>query len=948
MARHPTVTLPFRPSAVIRGAVQSVNEKILDQSIKHAVFLEGLKTGEVNKIIKFLNNDVLPDYVTQLRARLDKIDIKGFDLGPVTTRRLKERLAGTNEFLSAGIRKAGGTLRRDLESIAISEAEWARRVLAGHLGPLGVDTLLPSTALLRSVVSARPFQGALLKDWVKGWERATLQGIDRQIKIGLVAGEGTQQIVRRVIGSPGAAGVFQGLRRNATAIVRTSVNHTTTHAREVTFQENRDVVKGVQWVSTLDGRTTFICMGLDGRIFRVDSGQRPPAHINCRSTTVPVLRSLEELGLTNAQKIKIPEGTRASMNGQVPAKVRYGDFLKRIDKTDPAFVTRTLGPGRAKLWREGKVHITRFTDQNLKPITLKELRQLEGLDKPAPKLPGEIGPRKPRRPPGGGPTPLPPPPKPPKPKLPDKPAPDIPAPTVKKHIDDVKFPEFASQGVYQSPLKETRLRTGGPGSIFKVGATEDHAHTLQRYLRLNVEASNIEIKNVIGFGDDVAQVSLNTAVRNILTGSPTLDVAAPVGVRIGKKIHLMDVRGNSVVSAMKLVGKRNVRIHVMDFDAPEFVPYKKALLRVNQGSDRPAFRGRGYQKGAPTLTLRAIIEEILEPQIRGRELPYTPADLAVEILERVKAASLSSEQLAVLASPQLGSGLRVVLDVSAGLRSGKEVADEISKLIGDSDVGLTGKLNRAKRLREEIGKLIPGSERWKGLQKRIERLNKEIRTTPTLDKIIREVLELPEDRRLKVVIDRTEVDKLPRHFGDVVDSVIDEGDFRTRLDKSQEFVQRIVNKDVFPDGTLKIGAKVIDSTDVQRSFHRGSQINMERSAPVKIFVHEIGHAVEQSSVKNRIIESARKFLKHRWKVGGKKMRKLSEITGSKHFDSWEVANEDKFQRPYMGKDYGERATELVSMGLEELHFNPGKFLRDDREYFEWIVDVIRGRVPVIP
>lgn len=43
-----------------------------------------------------------------------------------------------------------------------------------------------------------------------------------------------------------------------------------------------------QWVSVLDNRTTVICRGRDGNIYRYGSGPIPPAHYRCRSSIVPV------------------------------------------------------------------------------------------------------------------------------------------------------------------------------------------------------------------------------------------------------------------------------------------------------------------------------------------------------------------------------------------------------------------------------------------------------------------------------------------------------------------------------------------------------------------------------------------------------------------------------------------------------------------------------------
>jgi len=162
-------------------------------------------------------------------------------------------------------------------------------------------------------------------------------------------------------------------RRGAQAMTRTAVNHTATNARELMYTKNQDVIASVQWVSTLDGRTTPICQARDGMTFPVNEGPRPPAHINCRSCTVPVTKTWRELGFDVDEA---PESTRASFDGQVPEKTTYNDWLKG---QDAKMQDSILGPGRGELFRQG-VSVDKFVDlESGKPFTLKELAGMDGM-----------------------------------------------------------------------------------------------------------------------------------------------------------------------------------------------------------------------------------------------------------------------------------------------------------------------------------------------------------------------------------------------------------------------------------------------------------------------------------------------------------------------------------------------------------------------------------------
>ena len=65
------------------------------------------------------------------------------------------------------------------------------------------------------------------------------------------------------------------------------------------------------------------------------------------------------------------EGTRASMNGQVPASETYQTWLKR----QPAgFQDDVLGVQRASLFRQGKLTVDKFVDESGKVYTMEQLR----------------------------------------------------------------------------------------------------------------------------------------------------------------------------------------------------------------------------------------------------------------------------------------------------------------------------------------------------------------------------------------------------------------------------------------------------------------------------------------------------------------------------------------------------------------------------------------------
>lgn len=353
--------------------VLTVNERLLRAAIRHAVLMERMKASEVEAIISMLNRDVIPDITARLRWMLDRVNLRGIDALVLKTQRYKDMISGLNGVIDEGTRAIRLEHVDRLIEVAKYEAEWQRGAIA-RASPVNVKLDLPSVSTMRSIVTSRPFEGHLMRDWWSGLAEATKGRVQAQINAGLSLSEGTDEIVRRIRGTAQARfqdGAMQTTRRNAEAIVRTATQHVSSNTREAMYEANSDVIDGVQIVATLDTRTTPICRSQDGKVYKAGEGPRPPFHWGCRTTTAPVLKSWKALGLP-FKELDAPG--RASMNGQVPASMTYYEWLA----SQPANVQdMALGPSRGKLFRSGKVSAERFVDVRGRPLTLKELAAVE-------------------------------------------------------------------------------------------------------------------------------------------------------------------------------------------------------------------------------------------------------------------------------------------------------------------------------------------------------------------------------------------------------------------------------------------------------------------------------------------------------------------------------------------------------------------------------------------
>lgn len=349
----------------------AVNDAILDTQVSHAVGLQRLGTGILRRILALLNRTDA-DLVEQIRTRLDGVEPGTFDTA-FTTERLKGLLDAVRSINAEVYARIQAALLKEGIGLAFYEAEYQSNVLAEHV-PVRLDIVQPTTEQLQAIVMKRPFQGRILRDWAQGLEQGRTQKVHDQIRIGMVEGETVDQIVRRVRGTQALGykdGVLEIGRRDAESVVRTAVNHIASGASEAVYQRNADLISGVRWVSVLDSRTTPVCQSRDGKVYEPGKGPRPPAHWNCRSTTTPVTKSFRDLGIDLDE---VDAGTRASMNGQVPADLTYGAWLAKQSAT---FQDEVLGRAKGLLFRKGGLTVDKFVDRSGHAYTLEELRRRE-------------------------------------------------------------------------------------------------------------------------------------------------------------------------------------------------------------------------------------------------------------------------------------------------------------------------------------------------------------------------------------------------------------------------------------------------------------------------------------------------------------------------------------------------------------------------------------------
>ena len=348
----------------------TLNDNLLERAVRHQIYILKFGTGLANRIEAQLAHAV-PDVAALIARRMTAISQRGFDRGPTTTRRLLALQASLGGLLDDAYKDSYQAIKSELTDLAKAEGAFQVGVVTSE-APIRVNMVMPSTALLSSIVTSRPFDGKLLREWYAQLKDKQKKGVKRALNLGLIEGDDVEAMTRRIIGTRAnfyRDGVLDAPRHEARMVVRTAVNHVSTHARQTVFEANQNVIRGIKIVATLDNRTTPICRFQDGRVYPVDGGPRPPFHPNCRTTITVVLKSWRDMGV-NAREM--PTGARAAMGGEVPADVTYTDFFPRQSR---AFQREVLGKTRYVLYRTGKLgsDVNRFSDQHGRLYKLDEL-----------------------------------------------------------------------------------------------------------------------------------------------------------------------------------------------------------------------------------------------------------------------------------------------------------------------------------------------------------------------------------------------------------------------------------------------------------------------------------------------------------------------------------------------------------------------------------------------
>lgn len=350
----------------------ATSELLTSAQIQHQLSVTRFAAGEARKITPYLL-----EVIEYLEARIAK---EGQTIA--SKKRLNILIADTKARLNTIFTNyEGDVFKSMLADVAANELEFQGRVVESVV--TNYESVIPTVEQAVSAAKNNPLiigakGGAVdFTKYTTGWKQDEINRVASRISGGFYSGQTNAEIVRGVIGLKSqnyADGILNLSRNNIQSMVRTSINHMSTQAKEAFNKKNSDLVIGYTIVVTFDKDTSTICKGYgDGKVYLYSDGANqplPPFHPNCRSTPSPVLS--DEFDFLDKGATRASRGAEGGK--QVSADLTYHEWLK----SQPAsFQDEALGKTKGLIFRNAGLSADEFkqatTDQFKNPLTIKQM-----------------------------------------------------------------------------------------------------------------------------------------------------------------------------------------------------------------------------------------------------------------------------------------------------------------------------------------------------------------------------------------------------------------------------------------------------------------------------------------------------------------------------------------------------------------------------------------------
>lgn len=347
------------------------NQKLLDNIVKNEVRLLRESRTHYEKEILPILEDTRKSLVKEL-SRLET---------GITNRRINALLLEVEKIIESNFDLISDVNKRRISKSALMSNERIADLFNQKTGILKVLSFRQVEAIANGAVFGTATNKHTAGFWWKRQSKYLQKNYEKTVRGLVLANAEYKDIVEKIRGSAKknfTDGIMKMTYQQAKTLARSSVINVANEANLQMYKANDDVLNSIEWISTLDNRTSEICMALDGKQWSLPDYEPighnfdfpgGTAHFGCRSTQIPVTKSFEDI--TGIKRKEIDEaGLRSSYTGQVPKSKDFGTFL-REQPTDVQ--NEILGIQKAKLFRANEIKVEDLINQDFDTVPLSEL-----------------------------------------------------------------------------------------------------------------------------------------------------------------------------------------------------------------------------------------------------------------------------------------------------------------------------------------------------------------------------------------------------------------------------------------------------------------------------------------------------------------------------------------------------------------------------------------------
>lgn len=221
--------------------------------------------------------------------RINRLDKLNEEIAKTCNELYKTELKIDRRFLAAETDKAYKSMMFDIQK---------------GTGISGAFDMLPKS-YINQVLNTN-WSGEHFSERIWGNTTKLATDLKQDLLVGMLTGQSERDMAASIMERTGTSSF------NARRLVRTETTYVTNQAELKSYEEAE--IDEYEYSACIDGRTSELCRELDGKTFKVKDGKPgknlPPMHPFCRSTTLAVLPSEEELdkAFEDFKADNIPEG----------------------------------------------------------------------------------------------------------------------------------------------------------------------------------------------------------------------------------------------------------------------------------------------------------------------------------------------------------------------------------------------------------------------------------------------------------------------------------------------------------------------------------------------------------------------------------------------------------------------------------------------------------------